>query len=97
MIAVASFAGLGLALVVLLWPRPEWKDTASPSRVIESAVEGTDPLPLNLIRRDIALHIESVYRENERLYERLAGYFRLAAILLDIEVLAWIGDLLSKA
>jgi hypothetical protein len=96
-IAVVSFAGLGLALLVILWPRPEWQDAAAPSRVIESDIEGPRPLPVKLIRRDLSLHLEAVYAENQTLYERLARDFRFAAVLLNIEVLAWIGDLLTKA
>jgi hypothetical protein len=95
--AVASFVGLGLALLVILWPRPEWQDTATPSRIIEGAIEGPDPLSLRLILRDLALHMEAVYGENDILYDRLARYFRAAAVLLNVEVLAWIADLLSKA
>jgi hypothetical protein len=96
-IAVACFAGLGLSLLVILWPRPEWQGTPLPSRVIATDIEGPDPLPLKLIWRDLALHVESVYRATDAVYERLARSFRLATILLNVEVLMWIGDLVTKA
>jgi hypothetical protein len=96
-IAVTCFSGLALALLVILWPRPEWQGSPLPSRVIETDIEGPEPLPLKLIWRDLALHMQQVYLANDAHYERLARSFRLAAILLNLEVLAWIGDLVTKA
>jgi hypothetical protein len=60
-------------------------------------IEVSDPLPVELIWRDLALHLEEVYRANDARYEGLARSFRLAAILLNIEVLTWITDLVTKA
>lgn len=96
-VAVLSFGGLGFALLMVLWPRPERQDATLPSRLIEMDIEVADPLPIELIRRDIALQLENVYRENTVLYEQLARSFRLAAVLLHVEVLAWVIDLATKA
>jgi hypothetical protein len=96
-LAVASLAALGLALLAVLWPRPEWRATPSASRVIESAIESADPRPLPLIRRDLALHMERARKENDALYERLVRYFRLGGVLLGTEVLAWIIELATRA
>jgi hypothetical protein len=95
--ALMSFAGLGFALLVILWPRPEWLGTTMPSRIIETDIEVSDPLSVELIRRDLALQIEVAYRDNTVLYEQLARSFRLAAVLLNVEVLAWVIDLATKA
>jgi hypothetical protein len=95
--AVASFAGLGLALLVVLWPRPEWLGTTMPSWIIETDIEVPHPLSVELIRRDLALQIEGAYRDNTVLYEQLARSFQLAAVLLNVEMLAWIIDLATKA
>jgi hypothetical protein len=96
-LAVASLAGLGLALLAVLWPHSEWQATPSPSRVIETAIEGPKPVSLRQIHRDLALHMEVAREENDALYERLARYFRLSAVLLSAELLAWIVDLATRA
>ena len=96
-LAVASFAGLGLALLAVLWPRLEWRATPSPSRVIESLIEVPDPASVEVIHRDLALHMERAQRANDYLYERLAQYFRVGVVLLSGEILAWIVDLATRA
>jgi hypothetical protein len=45
----------------------------------------------------LALQIEGAYRDNTVLYEQLARSFQLAAVLLNVEMLAWIIDLATKA
>jgi hypothetical protein len=91
--AIFSFLGLSLALLVVLWPRVEWQDAILPSWVIRVHIEVADPRGIGLIRRDLALELEDVYRKNTALYERLARSFRVAAVLLNFEVLGWILDL----
>jgi hypothetical protein len=95
--AVAAFAGLGLALLVVLWPRTEWRDGPLPSQVIEASIEVPEPRPLSRIQRDLALHMQLTYDESNRAYERLARSFRLATALLNVEVLVWVLDLATKA
>ena len=91
-----SFAGLGFALLVILGPRPEWLGTTMPSRIIETDIEVSDPLSVELIRRDLALQIEVACRDNTVLYEQLARFFQVAVVLLNVEVLAWVIDLATK-
>ena len=40
--------------------------------------------------------MEEAYSENDRDYDRLARSFRLGAILLNVEAVAWIIDLLVR-
>jgi hypothetical protein len=94
--AVAAFAALGLAILGVLWPRSELQDTALPSRLLDDDIEGPDPLPLKFIHRELAVHMEEVHRHNDTTYDRLASFFRMAAVLLNVEVLAWVLDLVTK-
>jgi hypothetical protein len=96
-IAVLAFSGLGLCLLVVLWPRAEWQDATLPSRMIEMAIEVPDPLPLELIRRNLALQMETIYRDNTRLNETLDNAFWTAVVLLNIEALAWVIDLATRS
>lgn len=95
-VAVAALAALGLTLLVVLWPRVEWEDTPLPSRLLQTVIEIPEPIALEVLHRELALHMESVYNQNDFEYERLAKFFRTAAILLNIEVLAWVLDLATK-
>jgi hypothetical protein len=94
--AVCAFGGLAIALLAILWPRREWQDATLPSRIIGMDIEVPDPLPLSLIQRDLALEMEAVYRDNTELYERLARSFRMAAVLLNSEILCWVTELATK-
>jgi hypothetical protein len=96
-IAVGAFGALTVALLAVMWPRKEWQDATLPSRLIAVDIEVPDPLPVGLIRRDIARQMEAVYHENTRLYEQLARCFRAAAVLLTIEACAWALDLAVRA
>jgi hypothetical protein len=91
-VAIGSFAALGCLLLAILWPRPEWDSGLSPSRLIATHVE-SDAAPLPLMHRDLALHMDAAFRENEVSHERSARHFRRAALLLGVEVLALILDL----
>jgi hypothetical protein len=87
-LAAAAFVGLGSALLSILWPRPQWRGTPSPIRLIESRIEVDDPTPLPLTHRDMAYGMHAAYSQNQVLYEQLTRHFQLAALLLGIEVLA---------
>jgi hypothetical protein len=54
------------------------------------------PLPLPLVHRELALHIDASYVENQPRYELLTRCFRVAAVLLSLEVAGWILDLALK-
>jgi hypothetical protein len=94
--AVLAFLALSLALLAVLWPRTEWQPATDPSWIIR-AIEAEGQATLPRMRRRLALEMEATYRSNSRLYERLARYFRVAAALLNVEVIGWIFDLASKA
>jgi hypothetical protein len=95
-LAVGAFASLGLAVVTILWPRPEWGVSASPRQMIATTIEVETPTPLRLIHRELALYADAAYNQNREHYERLARWLRVAALLLNVEVAGWIIDLASK-
>ncbi|HEU4906666.1 MAG TPA: hypothetical protein VFT19_11220 [Solirubrobacterales bacterium] len=95
-LALASFVGLSLATLAILWPH-RWEFTADPENVIESYIETTEPLSVAEIHRDLSLHMHGSYAENRKGQRQLAARFRLASALLTLEVVFWIVDLASKA
>jgi hypothetical protein len=94
-LAVAAFAGVALLALLILWPRRDWEFVAAPRRLIGTYVETADPLPLEQIHRDLALHMENSYDENASRLQAMIGYFRGASILLAVEVVLWIVDIAS--
>jgi hypothetical protein len=94
-IALGSFFLVGVAALAILWPR-SWEFTANAGHVIAYYIEGDEPLELWQIHRDVALHMQDSYGNNQAGLERLIVYFRVAVALLTVEVIAWVIDLASK-
>ena len=61
--------------------------------LFQDYIETDDPLPITTIHRDLALHMEDSYFENEIGLNRLIWLFRFASVLLSAEVIAWIIDI----
>ena len=80
-----------LALLVVLWPRTEWQDVTRPSWIIES-LELDDPRPMPQVLGRLALEFDGRYRTNTDLHERLARWFRIATVLLNIEAAGLTGS-----
>jgi hypothetical protein len=95
-LALASFVSLSIATLAILLPHP-LEFTANPANVIESYIETREPLSGAGIHRDLSLHMHRSYAENLASQKQLAALFRLAGVLLVIEVITWIVDLASKA
>lgn len=91
-VAIGCFVLLGLAVLVMLWPWRDWTFSLEPEDFIATYLEPTDgePLELHLIERDVALHmgISTVFNRDQ--LNALVTIFRVAALLLVVEVLAWV-------
>jgi len=95
-LALVSFVSLSVAAMATLWPhRVEF--TANPANVIETYVETEEPLSGSEIHRDLSLHMHHSFARNLVGQKQLASRFRLATILLAVEVAFWLIDLASKA
>lgn len=64
--------------------------------MIESYVETEEPLSVAEIHRDLSLHMHRSYAENLIGQKQLASRFRIAGMLLTVEVILWIVDLASR-
>lgn len=94
-LALASFVSLSVASLAILWPH-SLEFTANPANVIESYIETEEPLSVAEIHRDLSLHMHGSYADNLAGQKQLASRFRLAGVLLTLEVIFWIIDLASK-
>jgi hypothetical protein len=91
-IAIACFGGVVL-LAILALSRPKPVTAAIPSSLIQTYIEEGPPLPLPMIHRDLSLYMEATYLEDTEAVNRLRRLFEAAAILLLLEVVAWVVDL----
>lgn len=88
-LALACFAGLsGSVLAMLLPNRAEF--AADPKHVVAAYIEIDRPLSMPEIHRELALHMEYSYADNNIMLKRLAAAFRLACALTAAEVVLWI-------
>lgn len=91
-IAIGCFVLLGFAVLLILWPRHDWEFSLGPSEFIATYLEPNDgdPLGIHLIQRDLALHMGRSAELNRQQLRTLMMLFRLGALLLMAEVLAWV-------
>jgi hypothetical protein len=67
--------------------------TADPANVIDSYIETSDALPAAEIHRDLSIHMHDSYADNLIGQKQLATRFRIAGLLLTLEVVLWLVDL----
>jgi hypothetical protein len=98
-VAIVCFVALGAAVLAILWPRRDWEFDLSPAQFIATYLEPTeeDPLPLALIHRDLALHMGGSAAANRAQLGRLMIVFRVGALLLVAEVVAWVIALIAQS
>jgi hypothetical protein len=97
-VAIGCFVLLGFAVLLILWPRRDWEFSLAPSEFIATYLEPVDgaPLEIHLIQRDLALHMGRSAELNRRQLRILMIAFRLGALLLVAEVLAWVVALVVQ-
>jgi hypothetical protein len=94
--AITAFAVLGIATLCVLWPDEQWEFEVIPNQLLSTYIERDDGIdvPLVVIHRDLALHMENSYLANEmRRLRPLRWAFRIAVAALVIEVAIWLADL----
>lgn len=94
--AVGMFLALSAVALSILWPWDEWRFAVGIRELIQDYIESAEPLPTTAIHRDLALHMEDSYFENEVGLKRLIWSFRIASVLLSAEVIAWIIDIAAR-
>jgi len=94
-LALGCFVGVAVAVLAILWPH-RLEFTANPANVIENYIETEEPLRTAEIHRDLSLHMHDSYADNLDGQKQLARRFRLAGILLTLEVVFWLIDLASR-
>lgn len=98
-VAVGAFVALSVSVLTILWPRRDWEFNLSPAQFISTYVEPAEDEPLSLpeIHRDLALHMGHSAALNRKQLRWLTGAFRVGAVLLVAEVIAWVVVLINQS
>jgi hypothetical protein len=91
-VAIACFVLLGFAVLMMLWPREDWEFSLAPEDFIATYLKPPEgePLESHLIERDLALHMGRSAEFDREQLNALGRIFRFSALLLVVEVLAWV-------
>jgi hypothetical protein len=88
-LALIAFVGVGSISLAVLRPRA-WEFSADSRDVVETYIEGERPAQIDVIHRDLAIHMHKSCVVNRVGLERLALLLQIAGGLLTIEVGSWI-------
>ncbi|HEY5708086.1 MAG TPA: hypothetical protein VIS51_01685 [Solirubrobacterales bacterium] len=95
-LALATFVGVAVASLVILWPR-KWEFATNQRNLIRSYIDAEVPAPIELLHRELSLHMNDSYLESWEGSGQLAALFQLASGLLVIEVILWTIAIASTA
>jgi hypothetical protein len=88
--AIAAFVAVGILTIWILLPRQGWTFRMSARSLIRDYVEAEQPADLSEMYRDLSLHLENHFEENQTRLDRLFWLLRLASILLVVEIVVWL-------
>lgn len=88
-LALAAFVGLAMISLAILWPR-RWEFATDQRDLIRSYIDAEASAPIELLHRELSLHMDDSYLESWEGFGQLAALFQLASGLLVIEVILWI-------
>jgi hypothetical protein len=90
---IAAFIALAAMTIAVLLPWSGWTFRLGARNLVRDYADGPDAATADEMQRDLALHLDGHYDRNEARMERLFWAFRIAAVLLAFEVVAWLIDL----
>jgi hypothetical protein len=71
-VGLVACLGVATAMGYILWPRRKWRFHFSPARLQWLYLEGPNPLPAEMMKRDLALHLDGYLQDNARKIDRLS-------------------------
>lgn len=89
-LALLGFLGVAMVFLAILWPRC-WEFSVDPQEVIETYIEADEPAPIEELHRELSIHMNGSYLENQDKLEKLVVLFQIANVLFVIEVVFWIA------
>lgn len=89
LVAIVAFLMMAGACMVVLLP---WKFefSLSPTELIKDYIDVEERQELPVVLRDLAIHYKTSHAKNRTRMEILFWSFRIAVVLLGLEVTAWL-------
>jgi hypothetical protein len=88
-LALLCFVAVATASLTILWPR-KWEGKANPRDLIETYAESPQPVPIENLHRDLAIHMHNSYVGNRQGLEQFVFLLQVASGLLTLEVILWV-------
>jgi hypothetical protein len=89
-LALTLLFGLGVLVVLLLWPYQNYRFRFDPAELLSEYVDAETPKSLSDMHRALALRMEADRASNWRVIQRLRAALQLALILFLLEIMAWL-------
>jgi len=87
-LAIICLLAIVCLIGVIIWPRKEWRFNFLASSLQWNYIEGPNPLREDLMKRDLALHLEGYFKANARHLDTFGVLLSAAIVLLLIDVSA---------
>jgi hypothetical protein len=94
-LALVDYLLLALAISYVLWPKRRWRFHFGVPRLHTLYIESAVPLSADLMKRDLALHLDQYFGSNAQTLDRLAWALSTAIICLLVEGSLLIYDLVE--
>jgi len=93
-VAVGALIGLTTAMLVVLWPRWDWRFSVAPSMIVLEYLEPPKS-SLPFVHRDLAFHMERNAAVNRERLNLLVTTFRTGVLLFAIALIACVAGSLT--
>jgi hypothetical protein len=91
-VGIGCFIGLAVMTTLILLPWRGWQTRLGAEKLVADYVDRED-VDVARMQRNLALHLDAHHRQNKGKLAALFWLFRIAAVLLGVEVVAWMIDL----
>ena len=93
LVAVACLLGIILLTGIILWPRSKWRFHFWASKLHWDYIEGPNPATADVMRRDLALHLDSYLLANSQRMDRFGVLLSISIMLLFVDIAAIIFEI----
>jgi hypothetical protein len=95
-LGLVLLAGIGLLVVVILWPYYNVHFRFDVGELLRKYVEGPEPLSVSAMHRDLALQLKTYMEVNGRVIRRTRVALQWAFVLLVLQVFAWLLSIAGR-
>lgn len=95
-VALGMLAGIGVLVVIILWPYYNIHFRFDVSELLAKYVDGPQPIGISTMHREMALQLKTYMDRNSRLIYRTRVSLQFAFILVVLEMFAWLSSIAGR-